>query len=182
MMIRIIRDEIYDSGYKAYHVNTDISEILVNNTNTNCFGNNGKLDKAQATFLPRDEWSKLTQEQKDHLIAKRRQERMNLNLNKLKPFQPKHQLNSHHVSYTVNIDDVIDYTVKTHEIGMNNDDDGAKASDSTDNLLAHMAVRSSSSGDIRHVLAAKQKSDKGKNQNVNASMSEPGTLKLGDTS
>jgi hypothetical protein len=48
-------DDIYDSGYKTYHVDTDISEILVYNTNTNRFGNNGKLDKAQATFLPRDE-------------------------------------------------------------------------------------------------------------------------------
>jgi hypothetical protein len=124
---------------------------------------------------------KLTQEQKDRLIAKRRQERMNLNVNKSKPFQPKHQVNSHHVSDTVNIDDIINYTVNTHEIGMNDDDDDAKASDSTDTLLAHMAGRSSSSGDIRHVLAAKQKSDKGKNQKVNASKSETGNLKLGDT-
>jgi hypothetical protein len=53
-------DDIYDSGYKAYHVDTDISEILVNNTNTNRFGYNGKLDKAQAIFLPKDEWNKLT--------------------------------------------------------------------------------------------------------------------------
>jgi hypothetical protein len=60
-----LHDDIYDSGYEAYHVGTDISEILVNNTNTNRFGNNGKSDKAQATFLPRDEWNKLTQEQKD---------------------------------------------------------------------------------------------------------------------
>jgi hypothetical protein len=104
-----------------------------------------------------------------------------LNVNKSKPFQPKHQVNSHHVSDTVSIDDIIDYSVNTHEIGMNNDDDDAKASDSTDTLLAHMAGRSSSLGDIRHVLAAKQKSDKGKKRKVNASKSEPGTLKLGDT-
>jgi hypothetical protein len=58
-------DDIYDSGYKAYHIDTDNSEIMVNNTNTNPFGNNGKSDKAQATFLARDEWNKLTQEQKD---------------------------------------------------------------------------------------------------------------------
>jgi hypothetical protein len=75
------RDDIYDSGYKAYHVDTDILKIMVNNTNTNRFGDNGKSDTAQATFLPRDEWNKLTQEQKDQVIAKRRQERMNLNIN-----------------------------------------------------------------------------------------------------
>jgi hypothetical protein len=84
-------DNINDSGYKAYHVDTDISEILVNNTSTNRFGNNGRSDKAQSTFLPRDEWNKLIQEQKDQLIAKILQERMNLNVNKTKPFQPKHQ-------------------------------------------------------------------------------------------
>jgi hypothetical protein len=57
-----LHDYIYESGYKAYHVNTDISKILVKRTNTNCFGNNGKSDKAQERFLPRDEWNKLTQE------------------------------------------------------------------------------------------------------------------------
>jgi hypothetical protein len=50
-----------------------------------------------------------------------------------------------------------------------------------DSLLAHMAGRSSSMGDIFHVIAARQKSDKDKNQKVNASKSEPRTLKLGDT-
>jgi hypothetical protein len=63
-------DDIYDNGNEAYHVDTDISEIMVNNTITNCFGNNGKFDKAQASFLPSDEWNKLTQEQKYQLIAK----------------------------------------------------------------------------------------------------------------
>jgi hypothetical protein len=51
-------DDIYDSRsvscpYRHFG-NTG------NNTNTNRFGNNGKLDKALATFLPRDEWNKLT--------------------------------------------------------------------------------------------------------------------------
>jgi hypothetical protein len=124
-------DDIYDSGYKAYHVDTDILDMLVNNTNTNCFGSNGKFDKAQATFLPRDEWDTLTQERKDYLIAKKRQERMNLNNSKSKPFQPKREVNAHNVADTVKIDDIIDYTINTHEIGMDNDnDDDAKALDS----------------------------------------------------
>jgi hypothetical protein len=38
---------------------------------------------------------------------------------------------------------------------MNNDDD-SESSDTTDTLLDHMAGRSLSLGDIRHVLAAKQ--------------------------
>jgi hypothetical protein len=61
------------------------------------------------------------------------------------------------------------------------DDDDVKASDSTDTLLAQIAGGSSSLGDIWHVLAAEQKFDKVKNKKVNASNSDPGTLKLGDT-
>jgi hypothetical protein len=57
----------------------------------------------------------------------------------------------------VNIDDIIDYTVNTHEIGMNDDDNDAKASDITDTFQNHIVGRSSSSVDIRHVLAAKLK-------------------------
>jgi hypothetical protein len=106
---------------------------------------------------------------------------MNLNDNKSKPFQQKHQVNSHHVADTVTSDDIIDYTVNTHEIGMNNDDDDANVLDSTDTFLAHVTGRTSSLGDICHVLAAKQKLDKGKNQKVIANELEPGTLKLGDT-
>jgi hypothetical protein len=34
-------DDIFDSGYKAYHVDTDILAIMVINTITNRFGNNG---------------------------------------------------------------------------------------------------------------------------------------------
>jgi hypothetical protein len=106
---------------------------------------------------------------------------MNMNVNKLKPFQPKCQVNSNHVSDMVNIDDISDYTKNTHEIGMKNDDDDAKASESTDILLGHMTGLSLSLGDIHNILAAKQELDKGKNQKVKARESEPGTRKLGNT-
>jgi hypothetical protein len=87
---------------------------------------------------------------------------MNLNVNKSNTFQPKCQVNSLHVTDTVNNDDIINYTFNTHEIGMNNDEDDAKASDSTDTLLAHMIEKSWSLGDNCHLLTAKQKRDKGK--------------------
>jgi hypothetical protein len=79
---------------------------------------------------------------------------MTLNVNKTKSFQPKCQIKSHHVADTVNIDDIIDYTVNTHEIGMNDYDDDSKLSYSTDTLLAHIARPSLSLVDIWHVLAA----------------------------
>jgi hypothetical protein len=49
------QDDVYDSGYEAYHIDADMLEILVNNSNTNHSVKNGKIDKAQVTLLPRDE-------------------------------------------------------------------------------------------------------------------------------
>ena len=65
-------------------------------TDTNRLGNNRNGSKPMSSFLPRDEWEKLTQEQKDRLIAKRRQERMQSN-NGNRPFQSSRQANVHDV-------------------------------------------------------------------------------------
>jgi hypothetical protein len=62
-----------DDGYAAYSNDTDVSDIMVNTTNTSRFGNTSINSNSNSTFLPRDEWNKSTQEQKDRLIAKRRQ-------------------------------------------------------------------------------------------------------------
>jgi hypothetical protein len=94
----------------------------------------------------------------------------------LKPFKPNRSINSCYVAYTANIDDIIDYTVNTHDIS-----DNTKACDSTDSLLDHMAGRILSLVYIHHGIDAKPKLDMGKNQKVNSSDSEPGTLKLGNT-
>jgi hypothetical protein len=158
------------------------TEIMANVSNTNCYGSSSNLGKTQSTFLPRkNEWDKLMQEQKDRLIAKRRQERMNQNGYKPKPSQATYQANAHCVADTVNIDDIIDYAVNNHERDTTDPDDILNESDSDNTLLADMAGHTSSSGDIRQVLAANQKSDKGKNQKVNATESAPGTIKFGET-
>jgi hypothetical protein len=49
--------------------------------------------------------------------------------------------------HTVNIDDIIDYAVNNHERGTTDPDDILKESDLENTLLAHMAGRTSSSGD-----------------------------------
>jgi hypothetical protein len=58
-------DDTYDGGYEAYRVNTDISEIMANVSDTNRYGITSNIGKTQSTFLPRNEWDKLSQEQKD---------------------------------------------------------------------------------------------------------------------
>jgi hypothetical protein len=47
---------------------------MVNTTNASCFGHTFFNSISKSIYLPRDEWNKLTYEQKDRLIAKRRQD------------------------------------------------------------------------------------------------------------
>jgi hypothetical protein len=61
-----------DDGYAVYNIDTDFSAIMVNTMNASRFDNTSINNKSKSTFLPRDELNKLTQEQKDRLIARRR--------------------------------------------------------------------------------------------------------------
>jgi hypothetical protein len=70
------KDVINDDTFVAKRIDTDVSDIIVNTTNASRFGHTTFNCISKSTFLPRDEWSKLTHEQKDRLIAKRRQERI----------------------------------------------------------------------------------------------------------
>jgi hypothetical protein len=59
-----------DYDYAVYNIDTDISDIMVNTTNASRFDSTSINIERKSTFRPRDEWP---QEQKDRLIAKRRQ-------------------------------------------------------------------------------------------------------------
>jgi hypothetical protein len=62
---------------RAFQADTDINDMHA--TNTSRFGQLKEADSGkpkQSNFLPPEEVNKLTQDQKDVLIAKRRQERM----------------------------------------------------------------------------------------------------------
>jgi hypothetical protein len=176
-------DTTHDEGYAVYNIDTDISDIMVNATSTSRFGSNTSYGKETSTFLPREEWNKLTQEQKDRLIAKRRQERMTSNNGNHKPFPSQRQANVHGITDLVDLDDIIDYAVMNHDVGISGDDgDNKESVESNDELLAFMAGRETgSAGDIRHVLAAKRAPDKNKNRKVNESKSAPSTVQVGNT-
>ena len=90
--------------------------------------------------------------------------------------------NVHDVGDVINLDDLVDYTVMKHDVVSSGDDDDKVKSDDDDALLAYMAGRTSSLGDIRQVLAAKSTPDKkNKNRKVNTSESVPDTVQVGDT-
>jgi hypothetical protein len=134
-----------------------------------------------SSFLPTDEWNKLTQEQRDLLIAKRRQERMQGNGGN-RTFQAPRQANVHDVGDVVDLDNIIDYAVMNHDVARLDDVEDIKDTPSNDDeLLAYMAGRTqdtSSSGDIRNVLAAKRAPDKGKPRKANESKSAPSTVQV----
>jgi hypothetical protein len=70
------KDVINDDTVVAKRIDTDVSDIMVNKTNASHFGHTSFNSISKSTFLPRDEWNKLSYEQKNRLIAKRRQERI----------------------------------------------------------------------------------------------------------
>ena len=166
-------------GYDVFQVDTDISDIMVYNSEAHRFGN-----QERTQFLPREEWAKLSQPERDALIEKRRKERKLGNNNHNRPSNPMHrQANQHSIEEHVNLDDLIDYTVMNHNTNLI-DDSSNQAQDNSDTaLLAYMSGRTNpDAGDIRQVLAAKRTSDRPKpNHKANETSLVPTTVQFGET-
>jgi hypothetical protein len=104
--------DTYNANYENYRVGTDVADIMVNATDTNRSGHRQEYGK---TFVPWDQWIKLSQEQKDKHIAECQQERMDSNNGKLRTSYPPHQANAHEVDEVVDIDHIIAYTMLNHD-------------------------------------------------------------------
>ena len=63
---------------EAHQIDTDVSEIMAHVTDSNRSSNN-VIGQQKRHFIPRDSWNKLSQEERDRLIEKRRQERAKQN-------------------------------------------------------------------------------------------------------
>ena len=84
-----------------------------------------------------------------------------------KPFQPARQSNVHDVGEVVDLDVFIDYEIMNHDVNPTEVDDNKLVAGEGNELLAYMAGRSSSAGDIRQVLAANRAPDKSTNKSRN---------------
>jgi hypothetical protein len=135
---------------------TLLRRLCANATDTNQSGRRQEYGNKK-TFVPWDQWIKLSQEQKDKLIAERKKEQMNSNNGKPRTSYPPRQANAHGVDELVDIDDIIDYTMLNHDGSVDDDDDDNGNTADGDGLLAYMAGRSSSTGDIRKLMATKTK-------------------------
>jgi hypothetical protein len=171
----------------VFNVDTDIDHTTAFATGTRRFGNKPASGHPKSKFLPRDEWNKMTQTEKDKFIAKRRQERISSSGSTSKPLQSLGQANVHEVEDVISFDDIVDYFVMQHDVTSQDDVTNVKGDEALSNnaLLAYMAGRNTgaSPGDIRHVLASNQTptSSKETSRKVNASSSAPSTVQVGDT-
>jgi hypothetical protein len=169
---------------EQYTIDTDVTEIIALMSNTQAPKNpvqNGQFTNR----LPREVWDKLTQAQRDEFIAKRRAEREKMygNTNTKPGGFARRSVNFHDQSDTVNIDDIIDYTVNTHETHDRSDTSDDQDKHPDDTLLAYMAGRTpngSSPGDIRKVLTSNQRpANKAIKTKVNSTELVPETIQFG---
>jgi hypothetical protein len=169
-----------ETNYDIFHVDTDISDILAfSSSTTRSFNNVQKVGNTNKGFLPREEWLKLTESQREEILAKRRQERM-------KDHKVKRQVNTHEVQDLISLDDILDYQINQHTTTPDDEcpSNGTPSEPSESTLLAYMAGRSPSTspGDIRRVLAAKQTpSTKPPQRAVNETQVLPDTVQVGTT-
>ena len=177
-------DAYYDAHHtEVYTLETDVSDILANASNIS--RGRTQPNRNNSSFIPREEWLKLSQEQRDELIAKRRKERSAQGGTNSFARNQSRQVHVHDIQDDVNLDDIIEYTVNVHSVQDTADDAETSSGAAPDALLAHMAGQTTSGtspGDIRKVLAANQRPNgKATSVRVNEASTVPDTFILGDT-
>ena len=179
--LEVAEEVFYDANCtEVFHVDTDVNEIMAYSSNLR------SVNQTSSSFIPREEWLKLSQEKRDELIAKRRNERGLQKPPQKGKVTPARRVNVHEQNDVVNIDDIIEYTANAHVSSCLDQDIDEATSNAPDTLLAHMAGRTpsgESAGDIRKVLAAKQTGSGNKNKNLkaNETVSVPDTLTVNNT-
>jgi hypothetical protein len=124
--------------YEVFMVDTDINDIMAYNSNMNRMGPARSDSEMKTKYLPREEWNKLSQAQKDTLLEKRCKERSGWNNQSMNPNTC--QVNAHHVEELINIHDLIDYTIMSHKIDSTDVGNDTKNSDDLLALPSRMLV------------------------------------------
>jgi hypothetical protein len=91
--------------------------------------------------IPRDEWEKLSQEERDRVMAN------NCN-GSPKQFPPPRHANMHAVEDFVDLESIVDYAVMKHDTAHVNTDDNKIADNEGTALLSYMSGQQSSCGDV----------------------------------
>jgi hypothetical protein len=172
-------DPYDDMNYAAYSEDTDIADIMAYATDNTRFGNQNGSTSQSSNCVPYSEWIQLPEEQRNKILAKRKQERL-ANARKSQPSHTNTQCaNTHHFETYIDLDSIIDNAVMYEDADTNNYSEVPTGlAKSNNDLLAYMAGQQSSTGDIRQVLAAKRAPDRQKKRQVNESTSAPPTLTM----
>jgi hypothetical protein len=179
------KEVCYDSNNtEIFHVDTDTLEIVANTTTTQSMARSPSIGR-NTSFIPQEEWLKISPKQRTELLAKQRKERV-VQQGSYQPRNiPVRHVNLHDTQEVANLDEIIEYTANTHVVCSDGHGIDAHNEESTDILLAHMAGRVSagtSPGDIWNILAAKQRpTGKGRSVKLNEASMAPDTFSLGDT-
>jgi hypothetical protein len=123
-------------------------------------GNRSGSGNQSSDCVPYSEWIQIPEEQRNKILAKRKQER----LENARCSQTSHpttrRANTHNIETYIDLDSIIDNAILYEEAEPNNDNDVPPGTtEGNSDLLAYMAGQQSSSGDICQVLAAKQAPD-----------------------
>jgi hypothetical protein len=153
----------YDyNDYAAYSVGTDVTEIMAYETDTTRFGNRSGSGNRSSDRIPYSEWIQLPEEQRNKILAKIKQERLE-NAHPSQTSHPATRLLALNVETYIDLDSINDNATMYEEAEPYNDNDVPTGTTEGNNyLLAYMAGQQSSSGDICQVLAIKRAHDKQK--------------------
>jgi hypothetical protein len=133
--------------YEAYQVDTDISDIMAHASESKRFGNRSGSGNAKSSRIPYPEWIKMTQEERDWVLAKRIQECQAKGVDNSKSYLPPQHADMHSVDSWVDLNYIIDYTVMKHNVDYSDPNDDEKVDeDGVTELLAYMAGQKSSCG------------------------------------
>jgi hypothetical protein len=69
-------DPYEDNDFASYSVNTDVMEIMANETDTTRFGNRSGSGHQSSNRIPYSEWSKMLEEERKKILAQRKKERL----------------------------------------------------------------------------------------------------------
>jgi hypothetical protein len=129
------------------------------------------------------EWIQLPEEQRNKILAKRKQERLENSRRSQTSHPATRHANPHNIETYIDLDSIIDNGIMNEEAEPNVDTEvPSGTTEGNNDLLAYMDGQQSSSGDILQVLAAKRAPEKQKKRQVNESLSAPPTLTMnGDT-
>jgi hypothetical protein len=108
----LIQDDDFYNTHDGctYGVDTDVTDMLVHTTTMQFKGKPSVSRNYNSLFLPGEEWLKLSPENREEIIATRRNERDARFSGNPRQKAPVQRVNVHDTQEVVNIDDIIDYT------------------------------------------------------------------------